>query len=70
MTPAWLESYAEAARIVARADLDELEARTSVSEQASIAAVGTAMGDVVLQSLRRIAQAHETQTRFGAGAAR
>ncbi|KQQ00693.1 MULTISPECIES: MerR family transcriptional regulator [unclassified Rathayibacter] len=65
MTDSWLESYAEAARLVARADLDELEARTSVSEQASIAAVGTAMGDVVLQSLRRIAQARETQARFG-----
>jgi DNA-binding transcriptional MerR regulator len=65
MTPDWLERYEEAAALVARADLDELEARESVSEQASIAAVGTALGDVVLQSLRRVAQARETQRRFG-----
>ncbi|MCJ1694657.1 MerR family transcriptional regulator [Rathayibacter caricis] len=65
MTPDWLERYGEAAELVARADLDELEARESVSEQASIAAVGTALGDVVLQSLRRVAQARETQRRFG-----
>ncbi|NQX03701.1 MerR family transcriptional regulator [Rathayibacter sp. VKM Ac-2856] len=65
MTPAWLEAYARAAEIVASADLDELEARTSVSEQTSIAAVGTALGDVVLQSMRRVAQARETQRRFG-----
>ena len=64
MTPDWLQRYEEAARLVARADLDELEARASVSEQASIAAVGTALGDVVLQSLRRVAQARETQRRF------
>lgn len=66
MTQSWLESYSRAADLVARADLDELEARTSVSEQTSIAAVGTALGDVVLQSLRRIAQARETRRRFGA----
>lgn len=65
MTPQWLASYARAADIVASADLDELEARTSVSEQTSIAAVGTALGDVVLQSMRRVAQARETQRRFG-----
>ena len=64
MTPDWLQRYEEAAQLVARADLDELEARASVSEQASIAAVGTALGDVVLQSLRRVAQARETQRRF------
>lgn len=65
MTPAWLGAYARAAEIVASADLDELEARSSVSEQTSIAAVGTALGDVVLQSMRRVAQARETQRRFG-----
>jgi DNA-binding transcriptional MerR regulator len=64
MTPSWLDAYARAA-IVASADLDELEARSSVSEQTSIAAVGTALGDVVLQSMRRVAQARETQRRFG-----
>lgn len=64
MTDDWLRAYAEAARIVARADLDELQARTSVSEQTTVAAAGTALGDVVLQSLRRAAQAEETQRRF------
>ncbi|PPG63362.1 MerR family transcriptional regulator [Rathayibacter sp. AY2B7] len=65
MSAGWLEAYARAAALVASADLDELQARESVSEQAAVAAVGTALGDVVLQSLRRVAQARETQSRFG-----
>lgn len=65
MSAGWLEAYAHAAALVASADLDELQARDSVSEQAAVAAVGTALGDVVLQSLRRVAQARETQSRFG-----
>ena len=65
MTPQWLDGYARAAAMVASADLDELEARLTVSEQTSMAAVGTALGDVVLQSMRRVAQARESQRRFG-----
>lgn len=60
----WLARYAEAAAIVARADFDELERRGDPAAQARIAAVGTALGDVVLQSLRRIAQATEGERRF------
>ena len=64
----WLERYAEAAAIVARADFDELERRADPASQARIAAVGTALGDVVFQSLRRIAQAVEGERRFPSGA--
>lgn len=60
----WLERYAEAAAIVARADFDELERRPDAASQARLVAVGTALGDVVLQSLRRIAQATEGERRF------
>jgi DNA-binding transcriptional MerR regulator len=60
----WLARYAEAAAIVARADFDELEERSDPADQARIAAVGTALGDVVFQSLRRIAQATEGERRF------
>lgn len=60
----WLERYAEAAAIVARADFDELERRPDPAAQARIVAVGTALGDVVFQSLRRIAQATEGERRF------
>ncbi|RUR01791.1 MerR family transcriptional regulator [Labedella endophytica] len=64
ISAAWLERYAEAAAIVARADFDELERRPDPAAQARIVAVGTALGDVVFQSLRRIAQATEGERRF------
>lgn len=64
LSEAWLARYAEAAAIVARADFDELEQRSDAVDQARIAAVGTALGDVVFQSLRRIAQATEGERRF------
>jgi DNA-binding transcriptional MerR regulator len=60
----WLERYAEAAAIVARADFDELERRPDPASQTRIVAVGTALGDVVFQSLRRVAQAIEGERRF------
>lgn len=64
ISPEWLARYAEAAAIVARADFDELERRPDPASQARLVAVGTALGDVVLQSLRRIAQATEGERRF------
>ncbi|WP_166426684.1 MerR family transcriptional regulator [Labedella populi] len=64
LSEAWLARYAEAAAIVARADFDELEQRSDPVDQARIAAVGTALGDIVFQSLRRIAQATEGERRF------
>lgn len=64
LSEAWLARYAEAAAIVARADFDELQQRSDPVDQARIAAVGTALGDVVFQSLRRIAQATEGERRF------
>lgn len=64
LSPRWLARYMEAAAIIARADFDELEARPDPAAQARIAAVGTALGDAVLLSLRRIAQATEGERRF------
>ncbi len=64
ISPQWLARYREAADIVARADFDELAARPDPAAQARIAAVGTALGDAVLLSLRRIAQATEGERRF------
>jgi DNA-binding transcriptional MerR regulator len=64
VSDSWLQRYAEAAAIVAKADFDELQRRTDPASQTRLVAVGTAVGDVVFQSLRRIAQAIEGERRF------
>lgn len=62
----WLRTCAGVGRTMAQMDLDELQARKDIAEQARIAALGTALGDVVLTSFRRASQAAEASRRFGA----
>lgn len=63
----WLGAYARAADIIAEADVDfvlSVEARGRVAERV---VVGTALGDVLLAGLRRIAQESLTHRRFRGG---
>ena len=65
-----LPRYAEAAAIVAEADLDTVDAsveRTGTGRDgaAQTVVVGTVLGDQVLAGLRRIAQEHAATRRYG-----
>jgi DNA-binding transcriptional MerR regulator len=65
----WVDRYAEAALIVASADLDEVDARTGRQEKAELVVVGTVLGDALFSGLRRAAQEHVSMQRyFAAGA--
>ncbi|HWR85042.1 MAG TPA: MerR family transcriptional regulator [Rhodoglobus sp.] len=59
-----LPQYAEAADIVAAADLDALDASGSREAMAETVVVGTVLGDSLLAGLRRIAQQHQTYQRY------
>jgi DNA-binding transcriptional MerR regulator len=61
-----LPRYAEAAEIVAAADLDALDASGSRAAMAETVVVGTVLGDSLLAGLRRIAQQHQTYQRYNA----
>lgn len=60
----YLLAYADAASIVARADLAALGTRTQPELVAELMVVGTVMGDALSAGLRRLAQQHETATAF------
>ncbi|WP_341952072.1 MerR family transcriptional regulator [Salinibacterium sp. TMP30] len=63
--PGWLARYAEAAQLVAEADLDLVESRTGLAAQAETIVVGTVLGDALFAALRRSAQAASTIRRYG-----
>ncbi|MHA6695063.1 MerR family transcriptional regulator [Homoserinimonas sp. A520] len=65
-SPDYLEAYAEAASIIARADLAALAERSSPALVAELMVVGTVMGDALMAGLRRLAQEHETAAIFPA----
>jgi DNA-binding transcriptional MerR regulator len=60
----WFARYADAALILANADLDEIEARPSRESKVETVVVGTALGDVLISGLRRAAQEHVTTERY------
>jgi DNA-binding transcriptional MerR regulator len=60
----WYRRYVEAALLIAEADLDLVERRTSRDEKAETVVVGTALGDALLAGLRRAAQEHVSTTRY------
>lgn len=62
---AGLPRYAEAAAIVAGADLDSVEASGSRERMGETVVVGTVLGDGLFAGLRRIAQEHESHRRYG-----
>ncbi|SDG87113.1 MerR HTH family regulatory protein [Lentzea fradiae] len=55
--PELLDSYMEAMRIVARADLEYIARRTSSDDIIEAMVIGTLIGDAVLKAVRRVAHA-------------
>lgn len=64
ITDAALDPYAEAADLVAAADLAAVAAAPSEAEMTTVVAVGTVLGDALFAGLRRIAQEAESFRRF------
>ena len=62
-----LEAYADAAAIIAEADLEAVALRSGRAEQVESVVVGTVLGDALLAGLRRIAQEHESASAFPDG---
>ena len=60
----WYARYAEAALLIAAADLDEIESRQGRAAQAETVVVGTVLGDALISGLRRAAQEHVTSERY------
>ncbi|MES2093190.1 MAG: MerR family transcriptional regulator [Actinomycetota bacterium] len=60
----WFARYAEAALLIADADLDVIESRADRAAKAETVVVGTVLGDALISGLRRAAQEHLTAKRF------
>ena len=60
----WYAHYAEAALLIAAADLDEIESRPDRAAKAETVVVGTVLGDALISGLRRAAQEHVTFQRY------
>lgn len=63
-SPAYLAAYAQAAELIAKADLEALTTRENPDSIAELMVVGTVLGDALLAGLRRLAQQNETTTVF------
>lgn len=62
----WFGRYAEAALLVAQADLDEVDALPDREAKAETVVVGTVLGDALFSGLRRAAQEHVSSLRYPA----
>ncbi|MER5208937.1 MerR family transcriptional regulator [Streptomyces sp. NPDC002825] len=60
-----LDTYADAAERVARADLDYVARHVAREELVESAVVGTVLGDVVFSALRRLAHMDASESTFG-----
>ena len=60
----WYARYAEAALLIATADLDEIQSRPDRAAKAETVVVGTVLGDALISGLRRAAQEHVTSQRY------
>ncbi|MDI3402895.1 MerR family transcriptional regulator [Streptomyces cavernicola] len=60
-----LDTYAEAAEQVARADLDYVDRRVAVEDLVENVVIGTVLGEAVLSALRRLAHVDRSARRFG-----
>lgn len=60
----WLARYAQAALLLAEADLDEVDARAGREAKAELVVVGTVLGDPLIAGLRRAAQEHISARRY------
>jgi DNA-binding transcriptional MerR regulator len=63
----WFERYAEAALLVAEADLDEVDAREGLIAKTETVVVGTVLGDALFSGFRRAAQEHVSAIRYSSG---
>lgn len=64
ITDAALKPYAEAADLVASADLAAVASASTEAEMTTVVVVGTVLGDALFAGLRRIAQEAESFRRF------
>ena len=64
ITDAVLEQYAQAADLVAAADLEAVASAHDEAQMTSVVVVGTVLGDALFAGLRRIAQEAESFRRF------
>lgn len=62
----WFARYAQAALLVAQADLDEVDALPDREAKAETVVVGTVLGDALFSGLRRAAQEHVSSLRYPA----
>ncbi|MFF8377543.1 MerR family transcriptional regulator [Streptomyces sp. NPDC015661] len=60
-----LDTYADAAEQVARADLDYVARHVAREELVESAVVGTVLGDVIFSALRRLAHMDASESTFG-----
>ncbi|MGO4689158.1 MerR family transcriptional regulator [Glaciibacter sp. 2TAF33] len=60
----WLARYAEAALLVAEADLDLIDTRETREEKSETVVIGTVLGDALFAALRRTAQEHVSNQRY------
>ncbi len=60
------EGYADAAELIATADLASVARQTDVEAMSETVVVGTIMGDALVASLRRMAQEHVSNQQFPA----
>lgn len=65
----WVERYADAALLIAEADLDEIDAIPDREGKAETVVVGTVLGDALFSGLRRAAQEHVSALRYQPGLA-
>ncbi|MGA4840647.1 MerR family transcriptional regulator [Streptomyces sp. G45] len=65
-----LDDYADAAERVARADLAYVDRQVAVEERVEGVVVGTVLGEVVLNALRRLAHVDASAGLYGEGSAR
>lgn len=63
---AHIDRYADAAELIAGADLDTVEGLPGVDAILEAAVLGTILGDPLIALLRRLAQADESTRRYGA----
>ncbi|GAA2397121.1 MerR family transcriptional regulator [Streptomyces glaucosporus] len=62
-----VEAYADAAELIARADLEYVSGRTDRDSLVEGVVVGTLLGDKVIAAMRRLAQADASARRFDDG---
>ncbi|MFF8645292.1 MerR family transcriptional regulator [Streptomyces sp. NPDC015345] len=66
--PELLDEYADAAELVARADLGYVDRRVAVEDRVESVVIGTVLGEAVFNAMRRLAHVDASVRLYGAGA--